>query len=1036
MELDTLPDFMKSSSPQVKFHSAFPPLTTKVRVRGVMERAGFDVYKPEKNRSLSNKTRSPTINDLSNIEDPTLYPPAMFSHSKSSPRKQNKARSLSYGNRESHSASSLQNGHSNAAKDGELLKNPALSKGRNFTTNPVSYANNSTPNLLNESLASPSSSSSKSLKKKHSILDYAKEKLNLHTNKQKQEIPIVTERTSQPIGQPDLVVPNLQSANFEPNHVPDIDNSGAHTEMAQAYSNDTETLNLINQPIGVPVAKSNHLAAEERNDKDDFDFDDPFKSSTKLPPNNFQQLNGPRPYLESDSDSEDQENKFNFESQHNDTILYTPENVDDHKNISHDVISNSSSFQTTNTTALHNNVLEHPQPNPNVLNTPARIQRDEDSLSSRSSPSAQSVGSFDEKFMLQGADAEGDHNQLNVNSADFPKHDASQESLAGLGGLRETIILTEVTPLVPDITSPYDKKIKRVSTLATDDMNIYNLQSLNDQSTQNDNYMHYHNGDQNNADDNLINTTTTEANAMDFSDDYTGVSTTYYGNNLNPRNEVSEMTMIQEGEFEDSRIDGSKTESQIYDTEPPLHIPELKIADTPEIVIHHDNDNESILGNDSFPPKVDSNDYNNITGEVTDNSAIPEISDSLNTLEDPEVAAVSQDYNTKETEGEINDNELLSRGFTKRNASATSASNLSNSPSFPKIDPVAEQSIADKDTISAMITDINNFGIEETYRPTTEREIDQDKSSGLTDEIEDDKENIELPLRHFERSGTLSQSSDNKSINQNSQLQTPPQSNGRSHPYAALSQESYATSIDTTPTGYSSKCTTPDKDAFPIEEQNPNTDVHPYKSLHSNNLDHYNNSAYNKSADEQDKQTNEEVSLPPVEKQEYISEETQEEAIYPPGQGPCRKCGQEILASEKKIWSKDHQLSGQWHRKCFGCHKCGSKFSKGSSCYVFNNQPYCENHFHEANGSLCQICHKGVEGECLQNDVNEVFHVDCLRCIICGYNVQGDYFIFRDEVMCERDAKELMYQIEEAEKDYKKKDHDKIIKRRTRILYL
>ncbi len=54
LELNSLPDFLKTKSPQVKFHSAFPPFTTKVRVRGVMERAGFDVYKPPHNtRSVS-----------------------------------------------------------------------------------------------------------------------------------------------------------------------------------------------------------------------------------------------------------------------------------------------------------------------------------------------------------------------------------------------------------------------------------------------------------------------------------------------------------------------------------------------------------------------------------------------------------------------------------------------------------------------------------------------------------------------------------------------------------------------------------------------------------------------------------------------------------------------------------------------------------------------------------------------------------------------------------------------------------------------
>lgn len=152
---------------------------------------------------------------------------------------------------------------------------------------------------------------------------------------------------------------------------------------------------------------------------------------------------------------------------------------------------------------------------------------------------------------------------------------------------------------------------------------------------------------------------------------------------------------------------------------------------------------------------------------------------------------------------------------------------------------------------------------------------------------------------------------------------------------------------------------------------------------------------------------------------------------YEPGKGPCRKCHLVINESEKKIWSKDSQLSGQWHRKCFGCYQCGSKFSKGSSCYVFEDAPYCELHFHELNGSLCKACNSGVEGECMQNDLDEVFHFDCLRCGHCGKTVAGgDYFTFKNEIICEFDANNIMKELQSPTSE------DKLLKRRTRIMYL
>ncbi|QOU20741.1 hypothetical protein BRETT_000454 [Brettanomyces bruxellensis] len=158
------------------------------------------------------------------------------------------------------------------------------------------------------------------------------------------------------------------------------------------------------------------------------------------------------------------------------------------------------------------------------------------------------------------------------------------------------------------------------------------------------------------------------------------------------------------------------------------------------------------------------------------------------------------------------------------------------------------------------------------------------------------------------------------------------------------------------------------------------------------------------------------------------------EIKYPPGQGPCRKCNQPILKGQKSIWSKDSQLSGQWHRRCFSCYSCNQKFTKGQSCYVYNDRPYCETHFHELNGSLCRICGKGVEGECLQNEVNEVFHTSCLKCCVCGAAIRTEYFIYCGKVLCEKDANEQIKLIQ-ANSD-KLTTTDKVVKRRTRLMHV
>ncbi|KAG7841591.1 hypothetical protein KL942_001470 [Ogataea angusta] len=149
---------------------------------------------------------------------------------------------------------------------------------------------------------------------------------------------------------------------------------------------------------------------------------------------------------------------------------------------------------------------------------------------------------------------------------------------------------------------------------------------------------------------------------------------------------------------------------------------------------------------------------------------------------------------------------------------------------------------------------------------------------------------------------------------------------------------------------------------------------------------------------------------------------------FNPGEGPCRKCGLAIATGQKSIWSKDQQLSGQWHRKCFSCTTCSKPFSKGESCYVHQDFPYCELHFHEKNGSLCTFCRQGIEGECLSNEHGELFHVHCLSCSECGVAIRTDYFVFQDRVLCENDGAKLLKESGGLD--------ERTARRHTRLLYL
>ncbi|KAJ9096734.1 hypothetical protein QFC21_005004 [Naganishia friedmannii] len=93
----------------------------------------------------------------------------------------------------------------------------------------------------------------------------------------------------------------------------------------------------------------------------------------------------------------------------------------------------------------------------------------------------------------------------------------------------------------------------------------------------------------------------------------------------------------------------------------------------------------------------------------------------------------------------------------------------------------------------------------------------------------------------------------------------------------------------------------------------------------------------------------------------------------------CRRCEKPIETSA--VSSRDGQLKGKWHRACFSCYKCSQEF-EGESFYVHDDKPYCQLHYHEADGSLCAStqCGKPIEGPCLLTANNQRYHPGHLAC--------------------------------------------------------
>ncbi|KAI0156763.1 hypothetical protein GGR57DRAFT_70223 [Xylariaceae sp. FL1272] len=133
----------------------------------------------------------------------------------------------------------------------------------------------------------------------------------------------------------------------------------------------------------------------------------------------------------------------------------------------------------------------------------------------------------------------------------------------------------------------------------------------------------------------------------------------------------------------------------------------------------------------------------------------------------------------------------------------------------------------------------------------------------------------------------------------------------------------------------------------------------------------------------------------------------------PRSRGNCRACREPIVG--KSVSSADGRLTGRYHKACFVCTTCQEPFSS-STFYVHEDRPYCEQHYHKLNGSLCKSCNRGIEGEYLEDEVPQKYHPSCFRCGDCGIVLRDGYYDVNGKTYCERDAWQRRQQAVRAQK--------------------
>ncbi|XP_068004561.1 leupaxin isoform X2 [Melanerpes formicivorus] len=99
-------------------------------------------------------------------------------------------------------------------------------------------------------------------------------------------------------------------------------------------------------------------------------------------------------------------------------------------------------------------------------------------------------------------------------------------------------------------------------------------------------------------------------------------------------------------------------------------------------------------------------------------------------------------------------------------------------------------------------------------------------------------------------------------------------------------------------------------------------------------------------------------------------------------------------------------LQGAWHPECFVCADCLRGFA-GSSFFELEGRPYCELHFYQRQGSLCQGCARPVTGRCITAGGRK-YHPEHFTCAYClGQLQKGNFHEHQDKMYCQACHKKL-----------------------------
>jgi len=85
-------------------------------------------------------------------------------------------------------------------------------------------------------------------------------------------------------------------------------------------------------------------------------------------------------------------------------------------------------------------------------------------------------------------------------------------------------------------------------------------------------------------------------------------------------------------------------------------------------------------------------------------------------------------------------------------------------------------------------------------------------------------------------------------------------------------------------------------------------------------------------------------------------------------------------------------IGKKWHPDCFGCRTCHVHFT-GAFFPGQDGFPYCEQHYYEAIGMVCDSCKRPIIAGKVVSFLDKKFHPEHFRCSHCTKNLVGEQYL-------------------------------------------